>query len=147
MSFSDEILNIIYCNASEKKHILNEPILLQCGHSACKRCAIEKRIFRCNYESCNHLNVFQDGNKLKIVKSIDILIQSHYKELYENTVGEFNDIIRNIEDEGHENVIDKQGELIEARIHKRAEFLKNQIDTFTNDLCSNLERKKQKLKR
>jgi hypothetical protein len=54
MPIPEIYLNQIKCCLNNDGHIVNEPILLNCGANACKKCVIDStddilRCFNCNY--------------------------------------------------------------------------------------------------
>ena len=59
----------------------------------------------------------------------------------------YNTKLCKIQEEEYENDIDRQSNLIELSILERADYLKDQIDAFADEMCSNLVRKTRKLKR
>ena len=71
--------------------------MLECGHTACKKCAVDSQIFECNYQNCKRLILIKDESALKSVKSIEGLIQSNFKELYEKNVQEYSEILKTIQ--------------------------------------------------
>ena len=97
MHLSKNFLETIQCYATKYQHILYEPILLECGHSACKKCAIEIGQFYCNYKNCNQLIEINEASQLKSVKSIEHLIESNFNHLYENNVRGFTQILTSIQ--------------------------------------------------
>ena len=97
MFLSKNVLDTIQCYANKQSHILLDPILLDCGHTACKKCVLEMERFHCNYKNCNQLIELNDETSLKTVKSIERLIESNFKELYEKNYQEYSEILSSIE--------------------------------------------------
>ena len=99
MFLTKNILDTIQCYANKQKHILLDPILLDCGHTACKQCVLGIERFYCNYDNCNQLMEINDETCLKTVKSIERLIESNFNELYERIFQEYTQILNSFEGE------------------------------------------------
>ena len=50
----EKILKNCFCSLEDNTHFLNEPLLLPCGHNACKNCINTKDELKCN--QCQTIN-------------------------------------------------------------------------------------------
>ena len=73
----DKILKNCYCSLEDNTHFLNEPLLLTCGHNACKKCIDTKHELKCN--KCQTINT-NNGN-LPRNSSFEDLIETYVGDL------------------------------------------------------------------
>ena len=66
----DRLLKNCFCSLEDNTHFLNEPLLLPCGHSACKNCINTKDELKCY--KCQTINS-KNGNFPKITSFEDII--------------------------------------------------------------------------
>jgi hypothetical protein len=73
----DKILKNCYCSLEDNTHFLNEPLVLPCGHTACKKCIDTNDELKCN--KCQTINK-KDANFPKSSTSED-LIEMYVEDL------------------------------------------------------------------
>ena len=78
----DEILKTIQCSLSMKQHISNDPVLLACGHIACRRCVVSHKNQEFTCFLCNKKHVIEHPESLVTVRAAEIIIESYIKELF-----------------------------------------------------------------
>lgn len=78
------VRNFIECKVSEDKHISQDPVVLPCGYSACRKCYYEvKMCFECNEKHLIDIADLKTNIMVKnmIEKNIDHLLSEKEKEL------------------------------------------------------------------
>ena len=73
----EKILKNCFCSLENNTHFLNEPLLLPCGHNACKNCINTKNELKCN--KCQTINT-NNGNLTRSTTSED-LIEMYVEDL------------------------------------------------------------------
>jgi hypothetical protein len=89
----DEILKTIQCSLSHKLHISNDPILLGCGHIACRQCVLHQKNHELTCCICNKKHTISNPDSLVTVRTAEILIESYTKELFRMVENDFASIV------------------------------------------------------
>lgn len=82
----EKIVNSLSCSLSHDKHILEQPITMQCGHCACKKCILEMIVHPFKCLSCNeevHMNLNQLKECLPLVDTIEVYLNDLFKIVYQ----------------------------------------------------------------
>lgn len=142
----EEILKIISCSLSSTRHIIEDPVLLSCGHNACRTC-MENISFgkKCLYQNCNQL--VDTNQELKSVKSIHNLVEAYLNELFKNIHNDSVVLSNKFEVLNFENQIDEQIDRLEENILLRFELLKLQLEKMNKTLMNKLDETRFKLKK
>jgi hypothetical protein len=92
---AENVINALKCSLSPHGHLLDDPVLLQCGHNACRRCVLEidSATFRCLTPSCAKINTLYDGHLLVSNRSVDTIVSTNLQELSEFVRGDFRRIL------------------------------------------------------
>jgi transcription elongation factor Elf1 len=103
------ILDVVLCKLNTSYHIINDPRILDCGHSACLSCIIQlkdtDKNLKCNY--CNSIHKIPlDTNKLTVNKNLQTFIKYNFKQnLNQNFLKQFDDSMTSLE--GNYNISTK----------------------------------------
>ena len=95
------ILDVVLCKLNSSYHIINDPRILDCGHSACLSCIIQlkdsDKNLKCNY--CNSIHKIPlDTNKLTVNKNLQTFIKYNFKQnLNQNFLKQFEDSMTSLE--------------------------------------------------
>ena len=98
---TNAILDVVLCKLNSSYHIINDPRILDCGHSACLACIVQLRDtdknLKCNY--CNSLHKIPlDTNKLTVNKNLQTFIKYNFKQnLNQNFLKQFEDSMTSLE--------------------------------------------------
>jgi parvulin-like peptidyl-prolyl isomerase len=142
----DDIIKIISCSLSSTRHIIEDPVLLSCGHNACRPC-VENITFgqKCLYQNCNQS--VDTSQELKSVKSIHNLVEAYLNELFKNIHNDSVIINNKLELLNFDDQIDEQFDRLEENILLRFEMLKLQLDKMNKTLMDKLDETRFKLKK
>ena len=95
------ILDVVLCKLNASYHIINDPRILECGHSACLSCILQlkdtDKNLKCNY--CNSVHkISLDTNKLTVNKNLQTFIKYNFKQnLNQNFLKQFEDSMTSLE--------------------------------------------------
>jgi hypothetical protein len=81
MQIPENILNKIKCSLNNDGHIVNEPILLDCGANACKKCIFDSTNTTLRCYSCNGSHEKNDLLKASINKLAESVIHVYSNDL------------------------------------------------------------------
>jgi hypothetical protein len=85
MSITNEVFQTLVCSVDdEEEHIIEDPILLPCGHNACRKCIDNKngKPIECFFDDCNKVYRFDETFQMSNNKTIEALIKNYLKDLY-----------------------------------------------------------------
>jgi hypothetical protein len=98
---TNAILDVVLCKLNTPYHIINDPRLLDCGHSACLQCIIQMKDtdknLKCIY--CNSIHKIPlDTSKLTVNKNLQTFIKYNFKQnLNQNFLKQFEDSMTSLE--------------------------------------------------
>ncbi len=91
------ILNSCYCVLSERKHILEKPLCLPCGHHACAECIGAQKLVKCiqcdtqiiiEVEKCKEVE-FVKNTISSFIQDLFVLIEDKFKSFLPQFQGKF----------------------------------------------------------
>ena len=91
------ILNTCYCVLSERKHILEKPLCLPCGHHACVECIGAQKLVKCiqcdtqiiiEVEKCKEVE-FVKNTISSFIQDLFVLIEDKFKSFPQQFQGKF----------------------------------------------------------
>jgi hypothetical protein len=84
MPIPEDVLNQIECCLKGDGHIVHEPVVLKCGHNACRKCCSDPDV---STVKCFNCQKPYDKNELLNApnnKAIDSIIQIHLNDLFQD---------------------------------------------------------------
>lgn len=146
---SSEIQQILNCCMSKEKHFLNEPIVLDCGHSACRQCIVNKRgcEFKCEFSGCDKTHKMKSLSHLTPNLTVPVLISSYRKEIIETLKGDYENQLILLQDLINGHQIDENCKNLKNEIKSKIESLKTDLDNIGSTMCERVESLKEDMKR
>ena len=83
MTISKKIMKEITCCLSNDEHVVIEPIILECGSNACKKCINEINQFSQCYR-CNKTHEKEKSLKLPFNKLATVVVETFLPDLFKN---------------------------------------------------------------
>jgi hypothetical protein len=81
----DELYQQIKCCVSDDEHFIDEPILIACGHNACRKCIENLNEIQTSCRFCKTIHNKEDMMKMQIVNpSASLLLITNLKNINED---------------------------------------------------------------
>jgi hypothetical protein len=136
MSFSNDLLRSMKCCLNIDNHIVHEPILLDCGCNACKKCINDIQGSYAKCLKCNRLHEAAKFQNVPLNFEIEGLIQQKY----------FKDLIGYLKDNFVKRVDELKDDVLTDDIEYRMDIIKNDIDIRIESLINELHQLRDELK-
>ena len=148
MSLTDDFISSLKCCLDSKDHFLQEPLILKCNHSACKRCIEKKKghEFSCDFKGCGKKYKMKKLDRLKPNETVSELLTTHKNELIKVIKSEFNKVFLKLREINVENMIDENCDLIENEIDIKIESLKIELDDLGDFMRRKLKGTREQMK-
>lgn len=88
----EETLQNICCNLGEQKHVLIDPIKIECGHLACKSCFAGSISKKCLFPNCGQIikcGKYSTTNPVYGNQNVEAAIEATLYESFQHLKNEF----------------------------------------------------------